>query len=204
MKDILHRARQVIATEIEGLLQILRKLDNQFTEAVHLLAKTSGKIVVMGVGKSGLIGRKISSSLSSTGTPSLFLDPMNAMHGDLGVIQNNDIVLAISYSGETRELCEIIPTIKKMGVVLIVMTGHIESRLGQEADILLNVSVPKEACPFGLVPTTSSTATLVLGDALVMSLVQEKNITPQQLSILHPQGTLGESFEELARDANAR
>ena len=162
-----------------------------FEKAVDLIKNSKGHIVICGMGKSGLVGRKISATLASTGTPSYFLHPGEAIHGDLGIVQSQSIVLLISYSGETDEILALLPALKRLQVKIIAMTGEIESNLAKNADIVLNISVDKEACPLNLAPTTSTLTTLIVGDALAVSLMNVKNFKQEDFALTHPGGSLG-------------
>jgi arabinose-5-phosphate isomerase len=194
-QEILKRAREILATERAGLTEVINNLDEAFVKAVELILNTRGRVVVTGVGKSGLIGRKISATLSSTGTPSFFLHPVEALHGDLGMVISEDIVLAISYSGNTLEVCEIAAILKKRNIKIISLTGNLESRLAHLSDVVINCKVPKEACPFNLAPTTSTTATLALGDALAICLFELKGLGSEDFRRNHPGGSLGERLK---------
>jgi len=192
---ILKRAKEVLLVEKEGIEQVTSNLNYEFVKAVELIFNSSGRVVVTGVGKSGLIGRKISATLSSTGTPSFFLHPVEALHGDLGMVTPEDILLAISYSGNTLEVCEVASIIKKRGIKVIALTGGLDSRLAKLSDVVINCKVPKEACPFNLAPTTSTTATLALGDALAMCLFELKGLGSEDFRKNHPGGSLGERLK---------
>ncbi len=188
---ILKRARDVLDIEAQGILSLIDRLDENFVRAVDLLLNCKGKVVVTGLGKSGLICRKIAATLSSTGTPALFLHAGDANHGDMGMIMKGDVVLAISNSGETEELLTFIPVIKRLGVKLIVMTGNDASTLSRAADVVLNAGVTEEACPLGLSPTASTTAALALGDALAVVVLEKKGFKEEDFALRHPGGTLG-------------
>ncbi len=190
-RKILKRAHDVLNIEAQGILALIDRLDEGFVRAVELLYGCKGKVVVTGLGKSGLICRKISATLSSTGTPSLFLHAGDANHGDMGMIVKGDVLLAISNSGETEEILTFIPIIKRLGVKLIVMTGNHTSTLSRAADVVLNASVKEEACPLGLSPTASTTAALALGDALAVVLLERKGFKEEDFALRHPGGTLG-------------
>ncbi|HEX9442922.1 MAG TPA: KpsF/GutQ family sugar-phosphate isomerase [Candidatus Binatia bacterium] len=187
----LQRARDVLAIEARGILSLNDSLDESFVRAVDLLYHCKGKVVVTGLGKSGLICRKIAATLSSTGTPSLFLHAGDANHGDMGMINKGDVVLAISNSGETEEILKFIPTVKRLGVKLIAMTGNAGSNLSRAADVALNAGVKEEACPLGLSPTASTTAALALGDALAVVLLEKKGFKEEDFAMRHPGGSLG-------------
>jgi len=184
-------ARTVLETEAAAILALVDRLDERFERAVRLLLDCRGRVIVTGMGKSGIICRKIAATLSSTGTPSFFLHPAEATHGDLGVIQGDDVVIALSYSGETAELLRLLETIKRLGARLIAITGDCASTLGQTADVALDCQVSEEACPLNLVPTASTTAALALGDALAMTLLVAKGFRQEDFANLHPGGKLG-------------
>ena len=187
-------ARRVLETEAAAILALVDRLDERFDCAVQLLRQCKGRVILTGMGKSGIICRKIAATLTSTGTPALFLHPAEAVHGDLGVIQSDDVVVALSYSGETDELLQLLETIRRLGARLIVVTGDRASTLGQAADVALDCSVTEEACPMNLVPTASTTAALAIGDALAMTLLVEKGFKQEDFANLHPGGTLGKSL----------
>ena len=189
--DILLTARQVLITESEALSGLAKHLDQDFVLAHQLILKCAGRVVVSGIGKSGHVGHKIASTLASTGTPAFFLHPAEASHGDLGMIQPEDIVVALSYSGETTELLQIVPLLKRRGSSVIAITGDPDSNLARMADVHLNVHIEREACPHNLAPTTSSTATLALGDALAVSLLVSRGFSAEDFARTHPGGSLG-------------
>ena len=189
--DVARRVFEVEARAIDGLIA---KLDDNFTSAVEMIIASSGKVVVTGMGKSGLICQKIASTLASTGTPAFFLHPAEGLHGDLGVLAKNDVLLAISNSGETGEILQIMPAIKRLGISMIVMTGSVTSTLAGYGDAVLNISVPEEACPLGLTPTSSSTATLVMGDSLAVALLERRGFKAEDFASLHPAGSLGKKL----------
>lgn len=190
-KKILDRARDVLDIEARGIHALIDRLDESFVRAVDLLYGCQGKVVVTGMGKSGLIGRKIAATLSSAGTPSLFLHAGEASHGDLGMIMKGDIVLAVSNSGETDEILTLLPIIKRLGLKLIVITGNHDSTLSRAGDVVLDAAVKEEACPLGLSPTASTTAALALGDALAVVLLEKKGFKEEDFAIRHPGGSLG-------------
>ena len=187
-------ARRVLEVEAAAILGIVPHLDQSFIDAVELIATSTGRVVTMGVGKSGIICKKVSATLASTGTPSFFMHPTEAIHGDLGMLVRGDVVLAISNSGETEELVKLLPSIKRIGVEIIAMTGNPASTLARGADRHLNASISKEACPLGLAPTASTTATLALGDALAMALLVRRGFKEEDFGFLHPGGKLGKRF----------
>jgi len=184
-------ARKVLQTEAAAILALVDRLDARFVRAVELLRDCRGRVVVTGMGKSGIIARKIAATLASTGTPAFFLHPAEAIHGDLGVIQAGDIVVALSHSGETDEILRLLETIRRGGAGIIAITGQPGSTLGQFADVALDCHVAEEACPLNLVPTASTTAALALGDALAMTLLVEKGFRAEDFANLHPGGKLG-------------
>jgi arabinose-5-phosphate isomerase len=188
---ILKRARAVLDIEARGILSLVDRLDESFVQAVDLLCNCQGKVIVTGLGKSGLICRKIAATLSSTGTPSLFLHAGDGIHGDLGMIMKEDVVLAVSNSGETDELLKLLPIVKRLGLRLIVMTGNPNSTLSGVADVVLDAAVTEEACPLGLSPTASTTAALAMGDALAVVLLEKKGFKEEDFALRHPGGILG-------------
>jgi arabinose-5-phosphate isomerase len=190
-EKIIEIARQALKVEAESITQLQSRLDDSFVQAVSLLLHCQGKVVVTGIGKSGHIARKIASTLSSTGTPSLYLHPAESSHGDLGVVSSQDLVLAISYGGEASELNAILNFIARRGVPLIALTGKLTSTLARAATVVLNVAVEKEACPLNLAPTSSSTATLAMGDALAMATLDQRGFKTEQFAEFHPSGSLG-------------
>ena len=184
-------ARKVLETEAAAILALVERLDERFDGAVQLLRQCKGRVILTGMGKSGIICRKIAATLTSTGTASFFLHPAEAVHGDLGVIQADDVVIAMSYSGETEELTRVLETLKRIGAPLIALTGGLKSTLAQAANVALDCSVSEEACPMNLVPTASTTAALAMGDALAMTVLVEKGFKPEDFASLHPGGKLG-------------
>ena len=184
-------ARKVLQTEAAAILELVERIDDKFDKAIRLLMNCRGRVIVTGMGKSGIICRKISATLSSTGTPAFFLHPAEAIHGDLGVIQSTDVVIALSYSGETEEILRLLETIKRLGASLIALTGEPDSTLGKSATVTLNCHVSEEACPLNLVPTASTTAALALGDGLAMALLVAKGFRQEDFANLHPGGNLG-------------
>ena len=187
-------ARRVLEVEAAAILGLVQHLDQAFIDAVELIATCNGRVVTMGVGKSGIICKKISATLASTGTPSFFMHPTEAIHGDLGMLVNGDVVLAISNSGETDELVRLLPSIKRVGAEMIAITGNAASTLAKGADFHLSAAISKEACPLGLAPTASTTATLALGDALAMALLVRRGFREEDFAFLHPGGKLGKRF----------
>lgn len=195
--DALAKARQVMQIEIEALQELQSRLDGGFTHAVDLLREAierKGKIVVVGIGKSGNIGHKIAATLNSTGATSIVLNSQNALHGDLGVLDDGDVVIALSYSGETAELLDLLPFIRRFDVKIIGLTGRPVSSLGKYSDVVLDTSVQREACPLNLAPTSSSTAMLVMGDALAMVLLEARGFTEKDFARFHPGGSLGRAL----------
>ena len=191
-------ARKVLEIEAEAIRELIPRLDASFDRAVDLLLACSGRVVVTGMGKSGIIAQKISATLSSIGTPSLFLHPSEATHGDLGRIVKGDVVLAVSNSGDTGELLGLLPWLKRLAVPLLALTGKPRSPLAQAADVHVDVSVRLEACPLGLAPTASTTAALAMGDALSMALLERRGFTVDDFAVLHPGGRLGKKLQRVA------
>lgn len=196
-KDI---AIQCIKDEAQAVLNLSAKIDDNFTKAVDMMMHCSGKVIVTGVGKSGHIGAKIAATLASTGTPSFFINPLDVFHGDLGVMAKGDVVLAISNSGQTDELLRFIPMVLHMDIPIIAMSGNPQSLLAKYSNCHLNVSVEKEACPLNLAPTSSTTATLVMGDALAIALMNKRHFQPQDFAQFHPGGELGKRLLTTAQD----
>lgn len=187
----LQSAKRVIEIEAEAITALANRLGDNFVTACTILHKCSGKVVVCGMGKSGHIGNKIAATLASTGTPAFFMHPGEANHGDLGMLGKDDVLLAISNSGETAELVNLLPIVKRLNVPVIAMTNSASSSLGQHADVVIDISVEKEACSLGLAPTSSTTVTLVMGDALAVALLDRKGFTPDDFALSHPGGSLG-------------
>ncbi len=190
--NILDLAREVLTIEAEGLNALIAKLDASFVKAVDLMFRAKGRVIVTGVGKSGIVARKIVATFNSTGTPALFLHPVEAMHGDLGMVSAADVVLALSNSGETRELTILIPSLERLSAPLITMTGRPGSTLGQRSQVTIDTGVPREACPLGLAPTASTTAMLAMGDALAVALLTKRGFQASDFRRFHPGGSLGE------------
>jgi len=190
-KELLALAGRVLDIESRAVSQLKARLDESFADACKLCLATEGRVVVTGMGKSGHIGGKIAATLASTGTPSFFMHPAEASHGDLGMITTHDLMLAVSYSGETDEVVTILPLVKRMGAKLLSITGKPESTLAKAADVHLNVSVSEEACPLNLAPTASTTATLAMGDALAVALLESRGFTADDFALSHPSGSLG-------------
>ncbi|MGV8074413.1 MAG: SIS domain-containing protein [Syntrophobacteraceae bacterium] len=191
-EEIIRIAKDVLNTEAEGIIHLVDRLDESFAKAVQWVYEAKGRVIVTGIGKSGLIGRKIVATLSSTGTPAMFLHPVEAMHGDLGMVREEDLVIALSNSGETEELNVILPSLRKIGTRIMAFTGGIPSTLARLSDLAIYTGVPKEACPLGLVPTTSTTAMLAMGDALAVALITLRDFQAGDFHRYHPGGHLGE------------
>ena len=188
---MLEHAREVLRMEAEAILELVPRIDENFAAAVNLILECQGRTVITGMGKSGLIGRKMAATLASTGTPSFYLHPAEGIHGDLGMVTASDVVIALSNSGETGEVLNILPSLRRIGAKIIAMVGNANSTLGKNADVILDVGVSKEACPLGLAPTSSTTAALAYGDALALALLKKHNFTASQFAIFHPGGSLG-------------
>jgi arabinose-5-phosphate isomerase len=191
MSSIIDRARDVLRTEADAIVGLCEKLGESFEQAVDMILSCRGRVIITGMGKPGIIGRKISATLASTGTPSLAMHPADAIHGDLGMVTKEDVVIVISNSGKTDEINRLLPLIKKIGAKLIAMTGDIDSPLSEHSDCVLDCTVEAEACPFNLVPTTSTTAALALGDALAMVLLEKRGFDVKDFAFYHPGGNLG-------------
>jgi arabinose-5-phosphate isomerase len=192
--SILNEAKKVIRIEAEALLALADSINGEFERAVDLILASHGRVVVTGMGKSGLIGQKIASTMASTGTPAFFLHPAEWIHGDLGMIMKGDVVIALSNSGETEEVLRILPVIKRLGASLIVMAGNPDSTLSRTGDVFLDISVKEEACPLGLAPTASTTATLAMGDALAVALLLKRGFRAEDFALFHPGGALGKKL----------
>lgn len=190
-ESIIKKAQAVIATEIESVEVMSSKLNQQFVKAVDIILSTEGRVVVVGMGKSGIIGQKLAATMASTGTPSFFVHPGEAFHGDLGMIKPIDVALLISNSGETEEVIRLLPFLEYQGNKVVAMTGNVNSTLGKHADVILDIGVEKEACDNNLAPTSSTTCTLVMGDALAIVLSKLKNFQPEDFARFHPGGSLG-------------
>ncbi|MGB9587158.1 MAG: KpsF/GutQ family sugar-phosphate isomerase [Armatimonadota bacterium] len=197
---MLDRAKEVLTTEAEAILAVRDRLDDSFTAAVRLIVNCEGRVVATGMGKSGSIARKIAGTLASTGSPALFLHPAEGVHGDLGMVTSKDVVMALSNSGETEELIAILPVLKRIGTKLISLVGRMESTLAKASDVVLDVSVEREACPLGLAPTASTTAMLALGDALALAAMEVREFTKQDYAMFHPGGALGRRLTLRVRD----
>ena len=193
-------AKNVLDIEANSILRLKNNIGEEFDKAVDILFNCKGRVIVTGMGKSGLIGRKIAATLTSTGTPSYFLHPAESTHGDSGIITRNDVVIAISNSGETQELLNLLPLIKRFGVTMIGMTGNLNSTLAKTSEVTLDISVEREACPLGKAPTASTTATLAMGDALAVCLMEKKGFTKEDFLMYHPSGKLGKGLTYKVRD----
>jgi arabinose-5-phosphate isomerase len=196
----IRQAREVLKIEAESILQLIDKIDDQFVKAVDTIYKSKGRVIVTGIGKSGLIGKKIVATLTSTGTQAIFLHPVEGMHGDLGIVRKDDVMLAISNSGETAELNMIISSVRQIGAPLIAFTGQLSSTLALACDVVIDVGVAREACPFGLAPTSSTTAALAMGDALAVALIEKRNFNETDFYKFHPGGNLGLRLRAKVRD----
>jgi arabinose-5-phosphate isomerase len=194
----IEEAKRVLEVEAAAILSLVEHLDQSFIDAVELIDACKGRVITMGLGKSGIICKKIGATLASTGTPSFFLHPAEAIHGDLGMVVKGDVVLAVSNSGETEELVRLIPILKRIGASIVAITGNPQSTLARGADHHLSAAIPKEACPLGLAPTASTTATLALGDALAMALLLRRGFQEEDFAFLHPGGKLGKRFLRVA------
>jgi arabinose-5-phosphate isomerase len=198
VSDILKVARRVLETEADAVRALADRLDERFERAVALVETCRGRVVVTGMGKSGLVGKKLAATLASTGTPALFLHPAEGVHGDLGMLVRGDLVIALSNSGETDELLALVPAIKRLAVPLLLLTGRPGSRLAQHADLVLDVSVQEEACPMNLTPTSSAAAALALGDALAIAVLTRRGVGPDDVARLHPGGAIGRGLVRVA------
>lgn len=198
----IQKAKRVIRMEAEAISALEKNINANFQQAVDIIFNCKGRVVITGMGKSGIIARKIVATMNSTGTPSIFLHPSDAVHGDLGMVRNDDVVICISKSGDTQEIRQLLPMFKRIGVSIISMVGKLNSHLALNSDIVLDISVTEEACPLNLAPTTSTTATLAMGDALAVTLLEKKNFTADDFAMFHPGGNLGKrlllKIEELA------
>jgi len=190
-EEIIEKGKEVIRIEAESVANLIERIGKDFAEAVEIIYKSKGRVVLTGMGKSGLIARKIVATMNSTGTAAIYLHPTDALHGDLGMVRKEDVVIIISKSGTTDELARLFPMFKRLGVKIIAMSGKSDSDLAVESDIFLNISVKEEACPHDLAPTSSTTATLAMGDALAVALLEKRNFTVEDFAFLHPGGSLG-------------
>lgn len=193
-KEIIKKAKEIVKKEADELLSLQKRIGGNFVKAVEAIYNCKGKVIVSGIGKSGIIGRKIAATLSSTGTPAFHLHPTEGIHGDVGLVTKNDVVIAISKSGETEELFRLIPTLKRIGTFIIAFTGNSHSTLAKQSDVVLDISVDEEACPYNLVPTSSTAVTLALGDALALCLFHLKNLKPKDFALFHPGGSIGKKL----------
>lgn len=200
INPIIKRAREVIGVEAQAVRDQIGHIDGNFVRAVERIAGCSGRVVVMGVGKSGLIGRKIAATMSSLGIPSVFLHPAECLHGDLGMIMANDLVIVLSYTGETDEIKKVLPVIRNFGIPVIVISGRPAAQAWRQADIIINSKIRKEACPYNLAPTSSTSAMLALGDALALAASEKKGFKRETLARFHPSGGLGKKLTVRARD----
>ncbi len=200
MEKIIEIAKKVLSIEADSVEQLKERINEDFLKAVEIIHNSKGRVVVTGMGKSGLVGRKIAATLASTGTPSFFMHPAEASHGDLGMVTEEDVVIAISNSGETEEVIKLIPFFKYFNVKIIAITGNVYSTLAQQADAVLDVSVKEEACPFGFIPTASTTSTLAMGDALSVALIMRNGFKKEDFAFFHPGGSLGRKMLTKVRD----
>ncbi len=191
---IIKRAKEILKIEAEAVENLISRIDEEFEKAIEIILNCKGKVIVSGMGKSGLIGKKIAATLASTGTPAVFLHPAEGIHGDLGMMAKGDVMIAISHSGETKEIALLLPAVKRFDIKLIALTGKIDSVLSQESDVVLDVSVSKEACPFNLAPTSSTTAALAMGDALAITLLEKRGLKEEDFAFRHPGGSLGKKL----------
>ncbi len=194
VKSINDLAKDVLKIEADSILKLIDRIGDNFDKAIELLYSCKGRVIITGMGKSGLIGKKIAATLSSTGTPSYFLHPAESTHGDSGIITREDVIIAISNSGETQELLNLLPLIKRFGVPMIGMTGNMNSTLAKASDVVLDIAVEREACPLNKAPTASTTATLAMGDALAVCLLEKRGFSEEDFLIFHPSGALGKGF----------
>ncbi len=192
--NIVEIGKKVLATEAKAINNAITRIDDEFERAVNILYSARGRIVITGMGKSGIIGKKISATLTSTGTPSVFLHPSDALHGDIGIIHNDDVVMALSTSGETFEVIRLLDFIKRIGVKLVSLVGNPNSTLARESDVFINCGVEKEACPIGLVPSTSTTLALAVGDAISIALMEKKGFSEEDFRFYHPGGSIGKKL----------
>jgi arabinose-5-phosphate isomerase len=200
MADSIQQAKEVLRIEAESITNLIDKVGPSFSRAVEIIYQTKGRVIVTGIGKSGLVGKKIAATLTSTGTPAIFLHPVEGLHGDLGIVTRDDVMLGISNSGETSELNALILNVKDIGLSIIAFTGNMDSTLAKNSDVVIDVGVAKEACPFGLAPTSSTTATLAMGDALAVALVNKMEFTERDFYKFHPGGHLGQRLMARVKD----
>ncbi len=187
----IEKGKRVVRLEADAVAGLESKINGSFLKAVEIIFHCKGRVIITGMGKSGLIARKIVATMNSTGTPAIFMHPSDAFHGDLGMVRSDDVVICISKSGDTQEILQLFPMMKRIGVPIISMVGNVQSHLAQQSDVVLDISVKEEACPHNLTPTTSTTATLVMGDALAVTLLEKKNFTADDFALFHPGGNLG-------------
>ena len=197
---MIERAKKVLRIESEAIEALIDRIDERFEQAVTMILNCEGRVVVTGMGKSGLIGKKIAATLASTGTPALFLHPAEGIHGDLGMVMRGDTVIALSNSGETDELARMLPSLKRLGIGIIALTGNPDSTLAKNSDVVIDVGVKEEACPLGLAPTASTTATLAMGDALAVVLLDQRGFKEEDFACFHPGGALGKKLLLRVRD----
>lgn len=200
MTSVIEEAIDVLKTEADGILNLIHRIDHNFTRMVDQIYEAKGRLIVSGIGKSGIVGRKIVATLTSTGTRALFLHPVEAMHGDLGMVCRDDVFMALSNSGETDELNMLLPSIRTIGCKIIALTGNLTSTLARHSDIVIDVGVPREACPLGLAPTASTTALLAMGDALAVVLINRRHFNAGDFRKFHPGGTLGQRLSTRIRE----
>ena len=198
------RAKEVLKTEAESILQLIGKVGDSFARAVDIIYRSKGRVIITGIGKSGLIGKKIAATLTSTGTQAIFLHPVEGIHGDMGIVTKDDVIIAISNSGETSELNLIISAIREIGTPVIALTGNLSSTLSRFSDVTIDVGVEREACPFGLAPTSSTTAAMAMGDALAVALIEKMNFQESDFYRFHPGGNLGMRLRAKVRDVMIR
>jgi len=194
MTDSIRKGKDVVRIEAEAVASLESKIGESFQKAVDMIYGCKGRVIITGMGKSGLVARKIVSTMNSTGTAAIFLHPSDAVHGDLGMVRKEDVVICISKSGDTEEIREILPLFRRIGVKVISMVGSLHSHLGKQSDLVLDISVKEEACPYDLAPTASTTATLVMGDALAIALLEKRNFTKEDFAMFHPGGNLGKQL----------
>ena len=198
------RAKEVLKTEAESILQLIGKVGDSFARAVDIIYRSKGRVIITGIGKSGLIGKKIAATLTSTGTQAIFLHPVEGIHGDMGIVTKDDVIIAISNSGETSEMNLIISAVREIGTPVIALTGNLSSTLSRFSDVAIDVGVEKEACPFGLAPTSSTTAAMAMGDALAVALIEKMNFQESDFYRFHPGGNLGMRLRSKVRDVMIR
>ncbi len=200
MENLIDVAKKVLTIEALSIQELKDRINENFIKAVEIIHNSKGRVVITGIGKSGLVGRKIAATLASTGTPSFFMHPAEASHGDLGMVTEDDVVIAISNSGETEEILRLIPYLKYFNVKIIALTGNPQSTLAKQADVVLDVSVKEEACPFGFIPTASTTVTLAMGDAIAVALIMRNGFKKEDFAVFHPGGSLGRRMLTKVKD----